>query len=189
MALRQEFFPLWARAAVAACAFIALYWGMRKSRNVFLCLGALCLPFFSIAGCHGDDARKNSAIQESNESLSVDLEAQGYLYRWHLKVDPNGKAEVTEGRGEANVRSFQVSADQLNGLRRALDEERFFELDEIYGDRVPDGGEKRLKITRGKKAQTVTLLFLGNWEGQGHRKLAEAQRAQRIRALIEGWKP
>lgn len=154
-----------------------------------MCFLALCLPCLSVAGCHADGARKNSTIQESNESLSVDLEARGYLYRWHLKVDSNGKAEVAEGRGEVKTRSFQVSSDQLNALRRALDAERFFELDEIYGDRVPDGGEKRLKITRGKETQTVTLLFLKNWEGQGHPKLAEAQRAQRIRALVEGWKP
>jgi hypothetical protein len=188
MALRHELSSLWARAAVAACAFIALYWGMRKSRNVW-CLLALCLPCFSVAGCHADSARQNPAVQESNESLSVDLEAQGYLYRWHLKVDSSGNAEVTEGRGEAKTRSFQVSPNQLNALRQALAEEGFFELDEIYGDRVPDGGEKRLKITRGKKTKTVTLLFLGNWERNGHPKLAEAQRAQRIRALVEGWKP
>ena len=156
--------------------------------HLSLCLIALCAAFFSAAGCHADGAGKNAATGSNDEPLAVEWNANGYLYRRSLKVDPGGKAEATEGNHDANPRTFQVSADQLKALRKVLETERFFDLGGVYGEPVPDGGEVRLKVIRGRKAQTVTLLFLGNWERVGHPKLAEAHRAVRVLDLVEGWR-
>jgi len=156
---------------------------LKTHRNVSIRLIVLCLALFSLVGCD-----KNSAIHDDNESLSVELDTNGYHFRQSLKVDPSGRAEVKDSIGDTTPRVFQVSVDQLNALRQALEAERFFDLKEVYGDRVPDGGEARLKVTLGRTSQTVTLLFLGNWDRNGHAKLAEARRAARVLDLVEGWR-
>jgi hypothetical protein len=72
-------------------------------------------------------------------------------------------------------------------LRQALITERFFEVSNEYGDNVPDDIVARMRITHGKKSKMVTLLYLGNWKRDGHKKLVEAQGVERILNLIRGW--
>ena len=107
---------------------------------------------------------------------------------WYLSVNSAGRAEVTIGeRSQRRTREFVVAPDQLARFRKALAEERFFELDPAYGQSVPDGSTTTITITAGKVTRSVSILFLMNWVRSDPSRLKDAARAVRLRMLLRSW--
>jgi hypothetical protein len=109
-------------------------------------------------------------------------------HSWTLDVDESGKATLTISTSpKAIKREFKISKSQLKDLRKALANERFFELRHYYGELVPDSSETTITIAAGKTRNTVTLRFLMNWVHYDVAKLEEPARAIRVLNVIRGW--
>src|SRR5262245_14582420 len=108
---------------------------------------------------------------------------------WHLSVNSAGKAELTVESDPGPVRvSFTVPERSLTELRKALIEQRFFELNDEYGEHVLCGGVYALTVTAGADSRSVKVYFLGNWENNGElAKLREPARALRLLVLLRSW--
>jgi hypothetical protein len=108
---------------------------------------------------------------------------------WHLSVNSAGKAELTIATRASKVRrQFDVPKEQLAVLRKALMEEKFFDLTDEYGQRVPDGSTQTLTVTVGDRAKSVKVRFLMNWIAANEKdKLREPSRAVRLLVLVRGW--
>jgi hypothetical protein len=115
---------------------------------------------------------------------------------WDLSVNSAGQAELTIGTSPLPVsaardpirKQFQVSKEQMAEFRKALADEKFFELAGEYGERVPDGSEQVVTVAAGRHANTVRVHFLGNWlAAKDKAKLREPARAVRLLVLVRGW--
>lgn len=158
---------------------------------MFRIITLIALILFLVAsnGCQNDNQNVHSAGTESpNAPLSVSLSAIGYVYEWNLDVDARGDAQVSEVLQSPKISKFKVLPIQLAELKQTVVTERFFELGDEYGDRVPNGSTINIKITQGKVCKSVSLLYLKNWEQEGNKKLPEARRAERILSLLMKWK-
>lgn len=101
---------------------------------------------------------------------------------WKLRVDPAGKASLKIAAvPTAKTRQFVVSQAQLDELRQALLQERFFELADSYGQLIVDGSTTTLQISAGDVSQTVELRSLLNGAN------GEPSRAVRVLQIIRGW--
>jgi hypothetical protein len=111
-------------------------------------------------------------------------------HSWYLSVNSAGQAELTIKNFELPTpirKQFQVSKEQWAEFRKALADERFFELKGEYGERVPDGSEQSITVAAGRHAHTVLVHFLGNWVRADPTKLREPARAVRLLVLVRGW--
>jgi hypothetical protein len=136
-------------------------------------------------------APNNIPATLSNEPMTISMSNYGRKAQqkpWTLSVNSAGQAELTVGwPSNARRKQFTVPAENLTALRTALANERFFELQNQYGQQVFDGGWDTLAITVGDHTNSVQLNFLGNWIKSDPAKLREPARALRITTLIRGW--
>lgn len=155
---------------------------MRKCLVVFMLFGLFSALTFN---AYSDTAE--SKPEPPVEPLSLSLKVDGRFSKgepWQLKATPNGEAHLSiESYPKPKLRNFKVSATQFDALRKALIVERFFELENKYGDLVPDGSTRTLTITQAKKSKTISLHFLR----EGDAKVPEIRRALRVWHLIRGW--
>jgi hypothetical protein len=106
---------------------------------------------------------------------------------WRLEVNPDGSARLRiQDFRFPKDRRFKVAPEQLAQLRKAIVSERFFDLDNDYGDRVPDGSTRTLTIGYGKQRKTVRFHFLTPAFGGG-KKVPEMQRALRVWNTVRAW--
>ncbi|OHB65939.1 MAG: hypothetical protein A2V70_19055 [Planctomycetes bacterium RBG_13_63_9] len=110
-------------------------------------------------------------------------------YSWYVSINSAGEGQLTvRTPGRAVRQSFAVSEEQLDVLRDAVANERFFDLDSEYGQTVPDGSTKTLTIIVGNRSKTVLVRYLMNWAQPGHQKqLSEPARALRVWMVLRGW--
>ena len=114
---------------------------------------------------------------------------------WYLSVNSAGKAELATEPPPVDQtgfirRQFDISTEQLAEFRKALDDESFFEMEEEYGERVPDGSTTTLTVIRGGRVHSVKMRFLMNWVvAKDKEKLREPSRAVRLLMLVHGWMP
>jgi hypothetical protein len=109
-------------------------------------------------------------------------------HSWRLSVNSSGQAEVTISTyPRPTRRQFQIPAPEWAAFRQALEEERFFELADAYGEQVPDGSTSTLTVTAGDVTKTVRLRYLMNYVRNDNAKLREPARALRVQMLIRGW--
>ena len=107
---------------------------------------------------------------------------------WRLSVNSSGQAEITiSTHPRPTRRQFQIPAPQWAALRKSLEDERFFELADAYGEQVPDGSTTTLTVTAGEMTKTVRLRYLMNYVRNEKAKLREPARALRVQMLIRGW--
>ena len=140
-----------------------------------------------------DDARKPaiSAAQIKDAPLTIAASTVGQFAKgrsWYLSVNSAGQADLTiDTFPERTVKRFEISKQQFAEFRKALAEERFFELNGDYGQHVPDGSEDSLTVVAGQHSNTVKVRFLMNWVHSEKAKLREPSRAVRLIVLIRGW--
>lgn len=129
--------------------------------------------------------------QVENAPLTIAVSTVGRFAKgssWHLSVNSAGQAELTiETYPNRTVRRFEVSKEQIAAFRKALLDERFFELAPDYGEQVPDGSTRTVTIVVGSHANTVKVHFLGNWVRGDKSKLQEPSRAVRLLVMVRGW--
>jgi hypothetical protein len=134
---------------------------------------------------------QRAQYQLQNDPLTISASSIGRFangHSWYLSVNSAGRAEITiDTFPKRTRREFQVPKEDLVALRKALVEERFFDLADEYGEHVPDGSTNTLTITAGDLTKTVRIRFLMNWVQSDRARLREPSRAVRIMVLIRGW--
>ncbi|HEY4311729.1 MAG TPA: hypothetical protein VGN12_19945 [Pirellulales bacterium] len=106
---------------------------------------------------------------------------------WYLNVNPAGVAELMINSVPVpKTRQFRISQEWLDAFRAAVVQERFFDLDDDYGQIVPDGSTDTLTLTQGDESKTVRIHFLMNWLGDPS-KLRDPCRAVRLFMMLRGW--
>ena len=132
-----------------------------------------------------------AAARVLNEPLTIAASTSGgnaTTGRWYLSVNSAGKAELTIDATPDRVRrEFSISEEQMAALRELLVSERFFELQDAYGELVPDGGIDAITVTIGDESRTVRIHYLMNWIEDRKHRLREPARALRVLLLIRGW--
>jgi hypothetical protein len=109
-------------------------------------------------------------------------------HSWYLSVNSAGQAQLSIATlPKPTQREFTISAKQLADLRKALLDERFFELGDRYGEVVPDGSTTIVTVTAGDVTKSVELHFLMNWVHNNRAKLREPSRAVRVGLVIRNW--
>jgi hypothetical protein len=109
---------------------------------------------------------------------------------WELRVGPGGGTVAVGGGATERV---QVSAEEWKGFGEMLLREHFFELEEQYGETVPDDASSTLSVTAGGVTKGVRVGYLMNWvaatprDPRGREKLAEAAPAARLMVRVRGW--
>lgn len=115
-------------------------------------------------------------------TISLDNEgrfAEGSGWRLDVGSDSNAALEIRTFP-KSTIRTFKLDSEQITELRAVLANERFFELDNEYGELVPDGSTQTISVQCGNTEKTVRLHFLMNWVHYNPRKLVEPSRAVRI---------
>ena len=103
---------------------------------------------------------------------------------WSLNVNLDGSARLTmDTHPQPTIRTFKVSAINLDIFHHAVDEQRFFELSSEYGSHVPDSGKRTILVNVGKKRRTVTLLFLNS----SAPNISEVKRALLVWKIARNW--
>src|SRR5262245_21181521 len=162
---------------------------------------ASVLALVAVVAAVGCETPKPAVTAEQLEDvpLTISVSENGMFAKgrpWHLSVNSAGQAELTLGFSPFPVgkardpirKQFQVSKEQMAEFRKALVDERFFELAGEYGEQVPDGSEKMVTVTAGRLANTVRVHFLMNWVAAKEKaKLREPARAVRLLVMLRGW--
>jgi hypothetical protein len=117
--------------------------------------------------------------------LTFSAQETGYFAagsEWKLISDRNTQALLTVG--SSKPKEVSVPKEKLEDLAAALEREGFFQLQNNYGDIVPDGSERILTISHAAKTKTLKLHFLPNISDP--KLIEEAKRATRIWILVRG---
>ncbi len=103
---------------------------------------------------------------------------------WNLTVNEDGSAKlVIFVHPKPVTRTFTVPATVISTFRAEIVRQRFFDLRTEYGERVPDGEVRVLKIHVGKHDRVVKLFHLN----QTTHDLPEIKRALRLWILARSW--
>jgi hypothetical protein len=152
-----------------------------------------CLTIsLSLIGCGKKRPKISRTAPKPPSPVAVAVSSVGYIYYSRISVDVRGNGSASgfhpyEDRSGDASHSFKITKSQQEQLSRLVDSTKFFQLGAEYGDNVPDGGVDRIRISRGKKAKMVTLLYLGNWEREKNPKLNDAKKVLEIWDLVQGW--
>ena len=134
---------------------------------------------------------KQQSKADISESLSITLDNEGRFaegWSWTLTVKPDRSASLEiRTFPDAQTRAFTLTPEQIAGLRSALQRERFFDLADEYGQRVPSGSTQTITVQSGNESKTVKLHFLMNWVHDDTAKLVEPARAVRIWRQCREW--
>lgn len=166
---------------------------MRATHFYIVCL---CVIVIILGACkRNDDSRLgiNDSIKstDAGEPISISASTRGMFakgYSWKLSVDPNRKASLSISTfPDETHRDFMVSEAQISELKQVLQDQRFFELKDRYGQIVPDGSRDTLTIRWGNRTRTVVIDFLMNWINSEPKKLQEPARAVRVFNVVRNW--
>ena len=134
---------------------------------------------------------KQNSTADSSEPLSITLDNEGRFAEgspWTLTVKPDLSA-ILEIRAfpDKHTRAFTLTHEQMAGLRSNLLSERFFDLDNEYGQLVPDGSTQTITVQLGEQTKTAKLHFLMNWVHNDPSKLENPARAVRVWRHCRSW--
>ncbi|BBO32980.1 hypothetical protein [Lacipirellula parvula] len=126
-------------------------------------------------------------------TIAISSEGSTIESNWQLSVNAAGAATLHPGVYEpAAPQSFNFTNEQQQVIRDLLVTDRFFELDDRYGDLVPDGGSKTLTVVIGDHAKSVNLAYL-RWDPSdpyfNAAKVEESARALRVYLAIRDFLP
>src|SRR5438552_1559823 len=119
---------------------------MSRKKLVASALGLMAVLIVASALCRFSQwTLVRSGVTENHierDPLTISASENGRFstgFSWKLHVDPNGKAILTiDTFPKSKKREFEIPKNKLDELRRALAQERFFELADTYGERVAD---------------------------------------------------
>ncbi|HMC63483.1 MAG TPA: hypothetical protein VKI65_00940 [Gemmataceae bacterium] len=162
---------------------------MRFSYPLVLAAGIL---FVTSEFAISESEKRTAAWQLENDPLTIAASTVGAFGKgrsWYLSMNSAGQAELTiETYPERTRRQFQVSKEKLAALRKALRQEKFFDLSGEYGEQVPDSSTTTLTVTAGDHTKALKLHFLMNWAvSRDKARLREPARAVRVMLLIRNW--
>lgn len=158
------------------------------------CLGLVCV----LGACRPEAGTEAppSAEEVFGSALRVEVERQGRfqfgMRGWNLHLEPDGRAALFlrhgiaaggQGALEPEIRTLEVSFEDLERLRAALVDERFFELPARLGNPVSDDYPVLVEVHVGDRSHSVELFFLGPehfGKPGSYGTLGEAQRACRV---------
>jgi hypothetical protein len=112
-----------------------------------------------------------------------------HRYSWYLSVNSAGHAKLTIATmPQKTILEFNVKSKDLLTLRDEIATQKFFDLQNQYGELVPDGSASTITITIGQTTKTVRLDYIKNATQKGNKNaLHEIQRAIRVSQIIRGW--
>lgn len=155
-------------------------------RQILLLSAVVSSAVAILLGCASPQKGHDASTPISVTASTTGRFAKGHS--WSLSVDTDRKARLTiDSYPQAQTREFEVSTEQINELAAALEKERFFDLQPDYGQMVPDGSTRVIKVVQGGEANTVRIHFLMNWVHSNPSKLKEPARALRVFRLVREW--
>jgi hypothetical protein len=80
-----------------------------------------------------------------------------------------------------------VRPESINKVRELLIADQFFQLEDEYGERVPDSHTKTVSATVGRWTKTVKIHSLKNWADNHPEKLSEPARALHTYNVMRSW--
>jgi hypothetical protein len=181
--MRKLFYPSM-KTRVSPPSALALVWVI--ATHAFCCTLLL--------GCSKNQGQfasipSNYSIRTDPITISM-YEGGGGLISgdWNLSVNSAGEAQLTVfSQPTDKTVNTKVSSDQLDKLRQLLVRERFFELDDDYGEIVLDSGLQAITVTVGEFSKTVRIHYLMNWVNHEPAKLRDPARAVRVGMAIRDW--
>jgi hypothetical protein len=151
-------------------------------------LSALIVILIVTLGCDHKPVLDASAY---DGPITAKLENDGRFANgssWSLELDADQTVRLKIGDYSSDTtRTFKATDIQIEQLRELLLKQRFFELDDEYGQIVPDGSTQRMTIACGDQSHTVQLHFLINWVHGDTSRLREPARAVRVWRYIRTW--
>jgi hypothetical protein len=84
-------------------------------------------------------------------------------------------------------RAFKVNAEGLNRIRELLIADKFFLLDDDYGESAPGGHTKTVSVSLGKWKKTVRIHYRSSGSLSTNQKLSEPVRALHAYNVIHSW--
>jgi hypothetical protein len=116
-----------------------------------------------------------------------ELPRDGLPREWTYSINSAGGGELTveympdfsvPARKQPTRQKFEVPADKMDAIRKALRVERFFNLADADGPHMIHGGWTTLAVVAGPLAATQRLSSTdwGNWNGDQHKAAAPAMR-------------
>jgi hypothetical protein len=166
---------------------------IRHRTRLALALAVVLVVAFAAFLFHQMSLRRTAAIDSAVRFGPLTVfasEEGGYTTRgdWQLKVDPFGNATLQiQVNTTRKTRRFVVPKTHLDDLRKALLQERFFDLSDSYGQTVADDSVTTIQITAGDFTKNVELKFIGNWIQSERARLREPSRALRVSQIIRDW--
>ncbi len=120
--------------------------------------------------------------------ISVVASCDGYFGpggSWYLSVNSAGQAELTKLYTDER-RAFTIPPDDWAAFRKSLADEKFFELEDAFGDpHVLDSSTTTVTIVAGKWVKTVRTHYLDARVPE--HTTPEVARALRINGMVRGW--
>ena len=112
-----------------------------------------------LAGCGGSDDDQTTTeprVPGPTDTIVVYERVGGIAgIREHLRVRPDGAARLETSGATLKVRRFQLSEDELNGLRGARDGVDFAAVESEYGPKQPVADGFATTVTADGRAVTV----------------------------------
>jgi len=130
-------------------------------------------------------------IDESGAVITLRLDIDGAFadgWPWTLEMGADRNAKLTIHAFPDKIRrSFHVTQEQIDELATVLVAERYFELNNAYGELVPDGGSQTIMVTLGEQSNTVELNYFMNWANYEPERLPEPARGVSVWMHIRQW--
>jgi hypothetical protein len=134
------------------------------SKSVVSIIAAMRLVLVGGMGCAEEPVKPAVAsAQVKDAPITIETSTVGRFAKgksWHLSVNSAGQAELKiKTYPKSTVKRFDVPKARMAEFRKALIEERFFELASEYGEEVIDGSTQTLTVKAGEQTNTVKIHF------------------------------
>jgi len=108
---------------------------------------------------------------------------------WTLRFNSTGWSDLSVSDVPGNqIKQFTASIESLNRIRELLISDKFFLLEDEYGEPAPGGHTKTLSVTLGNKwRKEVRIHYLANGWLSTNQKLSDPVRALHSYNVIRSW--
>jgi len=169
---------------------------MRTRRLFWLVLGlaVVLVAAFTAYPLHPVSLQREAVIDAAIQSGPLTISVSYYTGGrppggdWELQLGESGNATLKiNSYPTGKTRQFVVPKGQLEDLRKAIEREHFFDLNDSYGQLAEDDPSTTLLVSAGQFSNIVRLHSLENLVREGPQQLREASRALRVLQMILAW--